>query len=227
MGANLVTAIYANHNTSRNVVQRLGELLSRFGDTGLMVNIGAGATRLHPRMKNLDIAPGENIDIVGSVMEMPFDDDSVDLLVTQEVLEHVSHPFRAMEEIHRVIRPGGVAFVQLPFVIGDHPCPNDYWRFTRQGIVELARQAGFSDVKLDVTVGSANGFYRIAVEFFAILLSLPLPRLYRYAKGGSALFLYPLKWLDRLMVRHPQAHRVAGGFFIIATKGEAAGAAAP
>ncbi len=221
MGTNLVTAIYANHNSSRNVVQRLGELLGRFGDTGMMVNIGAGATRLHPRMKNLDIRPGEGIDIVGSVTEMPFEDNSVDLVVSQEVLEHVPHPFLAMREIHRVIKPRGVAFVQLPFVIGDHPCPNDYWRFTRQGIVELAHQAGFSDVKLEVTVGSANGFYRIAVEFFAILLSLPLPRLYRYTKGGAALLLYPLKWLDRLMARHPQAHRVAGGFFIIATKGEA------
>lgn len=221
-----VNKVYANHGASRNVVRHLDELLGRFGDSDLTVNIGAGLPRLHPLMKNLDIGPGEGVDIVGSVLDLPFDSDSVGLVVCQEVLEHVSHPFLAMKEIHRVIKPGGVAFVQLPFILGDHPCPDDYWRFTRQGIVELAQQAGFTDVKQEVTVGSANGFYRVGVEFFAILLSLPLPRIYRYTKGAAALFLYPLKWLDRLMNRHPQAHRVAGGFFIVATKSAPAVAAA-
>lgn len=220
-----VSGLYANHNSSPNVVRRLDELLGRFGDKGLTVNIGAGLPRLHPQMKNLDLAAGEGVDVVGSVLDLPFESNSAELVVCQEVLEHVSDPFLAMREIHRIVKPGGVAFVQLPFVLGDHPCPDDFWRFTRQGIVELAEQAGFSDVKQEVTVGSANGFYRVGVEFFAILLSLPMPRLYRYTKGAAALFLYPLKWLDRLMDRHPQAHRVAGGFFIVATKG--APAAAP
>lgn len=221
-----VNRVYADQGSSRTVVKHLDELFVRFSDSDLMLDIGGGLPRVHPLIKNLNLEPGDGVDIVGNVLDLPFESDSVGLVVCQEVLEHVSHPFLAMQEIHRVIRPGGVAFVQLPFVLGDHPCPDDFWRFTRQGIVELAQQAGFSDVKHQVTVGPANGFYRVGVEFFAILLSLPVPRLYRHAKGAAALFLYPLKWLDRLMNRHPQAHRVAGGFFIVATKGEPAAAAA-
>lgn len=218
MPFNFVKAVYADHNSSRAVVDHIAGLLERFGERGTMVNIGAGQTRLHPRMQNVEIEPGPEIDIVASVTALPLADDSVDLVVTQEVLEHVPQPLKAMEEIRRVLKPGGIAFVQLPFIIGDHPCPNDYWRFTREGIVELARQAGFTRIERHITVGSGTGFYRIGVEFWAILLTLLTPGLYRYAKGAAALVLYPLKWLDALMSRHPEAHRVAGGFFIIATK---------
>lgn len=218
MPFNFVKAVYADHNASRAVVDHIGALLERFGAEGTMVNLGAGQTRLHPRMQNVEIEPGPQIDIVASVTDLPFADNSVDLVVTQEVLEHVPLPLKAMEEIRRVLKPGGIAFVQLPFIIGDHPCPNDYWRFTREGIVELARQAGFTRIERHVTVGSGTGFYRIGVEFWAILLSLLTPGLYRYAKGAAAIVLYPLKWLDPLFRHHPEAHRVAGGFFIIATK---------
>lgn len=218
MSSRFVKAVYADHNSSRAVVDRIQSLLERFGDSGTMLNIGAGQTRLHPRMKNMEIEPGPGIDLVGSVLDLPFEDDSVDLVVTQEVLEHVPEPLTALKEIRRVLKPGGVAFVQLPFIIGDHPCPNDYWRFTRQGIVELARQAGFSQIQLDQTVGSATGYYRVGVEFWALLTTVFTPRLYRYAKGAAAVLLYPLKWLDRLLRNHPEAHRIAGGFFIVATK---------
>lgn len=213
-----VKKVYADHNNSRTVKDRLASLIERFGAEGTMINIGAGQTRLHPRIKNIEIDDGPNIDIVGSVLDLPFEDNSVDLVVTQEVLEHVAHPLVAMREIHRVLKPGGVAYVQLPFIIGDHRCPDDFWRFTSQGIEELARQGGFNQIELETTVGPATGAYRISVEFWAILLSSLTPGLYRYAKGLAALLLYPVKWFDAIMRRHPEAHRIAGGFFVTVTK---------
>jgi hypothetical protein len=43
--------------------------------------------------------------------------------------------------------------------------------------------------------------------------------LYKPAKGGFALLLYPLKWLDGLLIGHPEADRIAGGYFVEVVKG--------
>lgn len=213
-----VRSVYADHNDSPAVVRTLASLLDAQRPDAVMINIGAGATRLHPRMKTLEIADGPGIDFVGSAEALPFADNSIDLVVTQEVLEHVPDPFQSMREIHRVLKPGGSAFVQLPFIIGYHPCPQDYWRFTEHGIRHLAEQAGFVAQAAYPSVGAATGFYRIAVEFGAILFSRPLPKLYKLAKGGFAILLYPIKWLDRILAGHPEADRIAGGYFIKITK---------
>lgn len=209
-----VRAIYADHNDSKLVEKTLSGLLASVDDNAVMINIGAGKTKLHPNMKGLEIEAGPGVDIVGSALDLPFEDNSVDLIVTQEVLEHVPDPFLAMREIHRVLKRGGRAYVQLPFMIGFHPCPTDFWRFTDQGIIELAVQAGFSAPVAHQSVGPATGFYRIAVEFCAILYSRPWLRLYRPLKGLFALLLYPIKWLDPLLRGHPEANRIPGGYFI-------------
>lgn len=213
-----VRAIYADHNTTKAVTDRLSELLQSYPPEACMLNIGAGETKLDPRMKTLEIEATAGIDIVGSATDLPIETDSIDLIVTQEVLEHVDDPFKAAREIHRVLKPGGKAFVQLPFIIGYHPCPVDYWRFTEHGIQQLAQQAGFLKIETGRSVGPATGAYRILVEFFAILISLPFPKAYRLAKGGLALLFYPIKWLDFMMNFHPEANRISGGHFVVLTK---------
>jgi hypothetical protein len=67
-------------------------------------------------------------------------------------------------------------------------------------------------------VGPSTGFYRISVEHFAILGSLPFKRLYLPLKAALATLLYPLKWLDVLTSRSPQSDRIAGGYYVLATK---------
>ena len=49
--------------------------------------------------------------VIGSGMELPFRDGSVDVCYSSNVLEHVSDPWRMAEEMVRVTRPGGIAFI--------------------------------------------------------------------------------------------------------------------
>jgi SAM-dependent methyltransferase len=214
----IVRKIYADHNDSKAVQRTLARLIVGLPADGTGLNIGAGNTRLGSNIRNLEIQAGPGIDLVGSVEDLPLEDETVDLVITQEVLEHVHDPFRAIREIARVLKRGGTAYVQLPFMIGYHGCPDDFWRFTHSGVEELAAKAGLQVIERGVTVGAATGFYRVAVEFCAILGSLPTSRLYRPAKGLAAILLYPIKWFDPLLARSPEAHRIGGGFFVVLTK---------
>jgi SAM-dependent methyltransferase len=49
------------------------------------------------------------------IHQMPFADRAFDVVLCNHVLEHVENDIRAMQEIHRVLRPGGFAILQVPF----------------------------------------------------------------------------------------------------------------
>ena len=49
---------------------------------------------------------------------LPFDNDSLDLVICNHILEHVYHPEKALSEIHRALRPGGIVIAQTPYA----PC---------------------------------------------------------------------------------------------------------
>jgi 2-polyprenyl-3-methyl-5-hydroxy-6-metoxy-1,4-benzoquinol methylase len=52
--------------------------------------------------------------VVGSILEMPFEDNSFDIVVSSEVIEHTPDPLSAIVEIFRVLKPGGTVILSTP-----------------------------------------------------------------------------------------------------------------
>lgn len=84
-----------------------------------------------------DIQPGPGVDRIEDVHDLSFPDGSVGTVLAFETLEHVADPIRAMEEIHRVLRPGGLVAISSVMFFPIHEHPWDFWRFTPEGFERL------------------------------------------------------------------------------------------
>ena len=79
----------------------------------------------------------------------PQDIPQFDVVLCEQVLEHVPDPWRAVRTLHDLTRPGGYVVVSTPFLYRVHFAPGDYWRFTRDGMALLLQSAGLRVVSLE------------------------------------------------------------------------------
>lgn len=95
-------------------------------------------------------------DVFGDAARLPFRDASVDTVVLLEVLEHLRRPDEALSEIARVLRPGGILLLTLPFLYPVHDAPHDYQRYTPFGLVREIESSGLLPEAPVPTLGSAQ-----------------------------------------------------------------------
>ena len=81
----------------------------------------------------VDVYPGRKVDLVYDGRVLPLADQSVDLLFSASVLEHVRDLGQALNEIGRVLKPGGDFISVVPFYFHVHGSPYDFHRPTRYG----------------------------------------------------------------------------------------------
>ena len=96
------------------------------------------------RYVGLDIEAGENVDLLVSdgYNWNALADDSYDVVLCSQVLEHTRYPWRLVQEMSRVLRPRGLAFLAAPSAGHVHRYPEDCFRYYPDGLSALATAAG-------------------------------------------------------------------------------------
>ena len=206
----LVSPLYFDGTRGRFLDERV-----RGGD-GVFVNLGSGNTELDARMINVDIAPYDSVDIVGDIAALPFENDSVDVLMNVSVLEHVADPARVVAEIRRVLRPGGTVYTDVPFVVGFHASPDDFTRWTDEGVRRL--HVGFDCERVAINGGPTSALLWVFQEWVAIALSFGSRRLHTLVYLAVMLLTFPFKFLDVLLKRSPLARNIGSCFIYIGRK---------
>ena len=105
----------------------------------LFLDIGSGfRTRLYSNCLYLEVYPSLTADVVYEAgAPLPLESGSVDGVCSFAVLEHVRRPWELVDEIWRVLRPGGRVFIVYPFLQPYHGYPHHYFNATRQGLQSL------------------------------------------------------------------------------------------
>lgn len=102
-------------------------------------------------------------DVVGSATDIPLGNASFDTVVCTEVLEHVPDPLKAMQEMHRVLKPGGYLILTTPMYWPRHEVPYDYFRYPYDGLLHLIKNSGFELTQL-YNRGRAYAFIGQAIQ---------------------------------------------------------------
>ncbi len=103
----------------------------------------------------------------------PVEDESIDVVLCTETLEHVFDTRRFLTELARCLKPGGLVLMTVPFAARWHFVPYDYWRFTPSSLDELLRSIGCVDVRV---YARGNAGTVACYKVMALILRLLLPQ---------------------------------------------------
>lgn len=184
----------------------------------ITLHIGSGPSVISPLAWNIDMQPYPNVDMTCDALRLPFADETVDMVVSIVMLEHVPDPTGIVAEMRRVLKPGGTVFTIVPFLQCYHDSPHDYYRWTLPGLDLL--HSGFSRKASGALAGPASALCWTAQETAATLFSLGIPSLYKVLQLFFMVLFSPIKFLDLLLVHFPSAPNAASTLYYHGTKND-------
>lgn len=105
---------------------------------GIILDNGCGLRNVYyENVVNFEIVDYPTTDILGIGEKLPFKTDIFDAVFSLAVLEHVRNPFECAQEIVRVLKPGGILYVAVPFLQPFHGYPDHYYNMTSSGLKNL------------------------------------------------------------------------------------------
>ena len=133
---------------------------------------------------------------------LPFEAAEFDNAMCIEVLEHVPDPTAFLRELNRVLKPGALLFLTVPWAARIHHVPHDYHRFTCFGLEALLDASGFD---VESVMERGNDVATVSNKLIVIQIRLlkptgnPLSLLWRWPLAlllaAVGLALVPWRWL--------------------------------
>ena len=215
-----------SYRRQRDVAHRFADLLAAETVSPSILVFGSGTEGIGTdalagvpgaTLCECDVFLTESRMLVADLIDLPFGDASFDAVVAQGVLEHVIDPYRAADEIHRVLKPGGFVFSTTPFVLGVHLPVADYTRFSRLALLRLFRW--FTPIECDVIEGAAVSLaYACSYFWMALMSSFGWAGAAKIAKYAGNYLIFWLRYLDAFVRRSPISIDAAASYYYIGRK---------
>jgi SAM-dependent methyltransferase/uncharacterized protein YbaR (Trm112 family) len=195
-----VPSISHNPKASSNY-RRFRELILKQHHTPVVLIVGAGdlgegidqiITDRTIVFVECDVYINQRVHLVADGHDLPFLDGSFDGVICQAVLEHVVDPRRCVDEIHRVLKPRGVVYAEVPFIQQVHMQGYDFTRFTLSGCRRLFRY--FDEIEAGALGGPAMALVWAISHFVGSLSRSEVCSTFRAAV--LPFFIFWIKYLD-------------------------------
>lgn len=156
-----------------------------------ILDVGAGETPYLKYFKkakyfSLDLRQNRqmNIDFIMDLNKglEKIKDSSFDSILCIQTLEHLRYPYELLKEFRRILKPGGKLFLTTNFLFQIHMAPNDYFRFTKYGLMMLGKESGFMVKKIE----EQGGIFHLLSY---LISTLPLKIFFKKSKFLSAIYL--------------------------------------
>lgn len=157
----------------------------------------------------LNIDASTNPDYLCSSGEIPVEDNTFDMILLTEVLEHLKNPELVLKELFRVLKVNGTLIASMPFLSPVHMYPHDFQRWTKEKIKMELEKAGFKTEN----ISPMGGIVAVAMDLvYKYRTSNFMHRLIKkLIKSASPLIVFFDK---RLTTRE----RITTGYYICAKK---------
>ncbi len=180
------------------------------------LEIGSGLVEAGPKTVNLDIGMFGGVNVVGSGCRLPFADESFSLIRSLAVLEHIREPQKMIAEMLRVLKPGGYIYTEIPFLQHFHAYPNDFQRLTKQGLRQAF--AGCEVVVDGIVSGPSSALTALIGDYCELWTFSDRRWLNDIVRTIPLVLLWPLKFLDHVLVRNRRAHEICSGLYLLCRK---------
>ena len=127
------------------------EVLCEPGNNKILFDFGCGdmpyKALIAPKVGNyigIDLEMNSKADHhIGFDSESSLPAESADIILSNQVLEHVDSPSGYLKEAYRLLKSDGYLLLSTHGYWFYHPTPNDYWRWTSAGLRKTIEQEGF------------------------------------------------------------------------------------
>ena len=138
-------------------------------------------------------------------------DNYCDIILSNQVLEHVESPAGYLQEAYRILKPGGSLIISTHGYWYYHPTPNDYWRWTSAGLQKTIKKENFQ-------IDSFFGIMGLAASGIQLFQDAIINKCPKFLVAPISVIMQSLIIIFDNMHNQNQRNRDASLYVVLATK---------